>query len=79
LTIVPRLVTGLVADPKTPPLGEAVWNDTCVAVPAWREGTTFRNIFTGERLRTITRDERQVLPVGQVFLNCPVACLEKEY
>jgi len=78
LTIVPRLVSGLVTDPGTPPLGEAVWRDTTVAVPAWREGTRFRNIFTGERLSTVTQDERQVLPVGQVFLNCPVACLEKE-
>ncbi len=78
LTIVPRLLTGVVTDPGTLPLGEAVWHDTTVAVPAWREGTRFRNIFTGERLTTVTRDERQVLPVGQVLLNCPVACLERE-
>ncbi|MDH5641206.1 MAG: malto-oligosyltrehalose synthase, partial [Nitrospira sp.] len=78
LTIIPRLVTGLVKDPRTLPLGEDVWQDTSVVVPAWREGTTFRNIFTGERIRTVTRDERQILPVGQVLLNCPVACLERE-
>ena len=78
LTIVPRLLTGVIADPQTPPLGEAVWNDTQVVVPAWREGTRFRNIFTGETLCTVTHDERQVLPVGQVFRYCPVACLEKE-
>ena len=78
LTIVPRFLTGLIADPQTAPLGDAVWNDTWVAVPAWRDGTKFRNIFTGEIVKTITHDERQVLPVGQIFSTCPVACLEKE-
>jgi len=78
LTIVPRFPTRLVADPRTPPLGDGVWGDTCVAVPAWREGTRFRDICTGERIGTITRDERQVLPVAQILRHCPVACLEKE-
>ena len=78
LTIVPRFPTRLVADPRTPPLGEGVWGDTWVAMPAWPEGTRFRDIITGESISTITHNERQVLPVAQVLRHCPVACLEKE-
>jgi (1->4)-alpha-D-glucan 1-alpha-D-glucosylmutase len=78
LTIVPRFPTRLVTDPRTLPLGDMVWGDTCVAVPAWREGTRFRDIFTGKTLCSVAHDERQVLPVGQVLEHCPVACLEKE-
>jgi (1->4)-alpha-D-glucan 1-alpha-D-glucosylmutase len=78
LTVIPRLLVGLIADSRIPPLGETVWGETWVVVPAWREGTKFRNVFTGERLKTITQSERQVLSAGEVFLHCPVACLEKE-
>ncbi len=78
LTVIPRLLVGMIADPRIPPLGETVWGETWVVVPAWREGTKFRNIFTGATLKTITQGERQVLSAGDVFLHCPVACLEKE-
>ena len=77
VTLVPRLLTRVIPDAHTPPLGNDVWKDTWLAVPAWREGTTFRNIFTGASLTTITRDDRQVLPVGEILLHCPVAWLEK--
>lgn len=78
LTVIPRLLVGLLADPWLPPLGKTVWGETWVVVPAWREGTKFKNIFTGATLKTITQGERQVLSAGEVFLHCPVACLEKE-
>jgi (1->4)-alpha-D-glucan 1-alpha-D-glucosylmutase len=78
LTIIPRFPTRLVADPRTPPLGDGVWGDTWVSVPAWREGTRFRDILTGESTSTMAQDERQVLPVAQILRHCPVACLEKE-
>ena len=77
VTVVPRLMTGITQDPHKPPLGGEMWNDTELVLPAWREGTIFRDIFTGERLNTVTREDRQVLPLGQVFQHCPVACLEK--
>ncbi len=77
VTVVPRLLTRLVADPDCLPVGDEVWSDTWLAVPAWRDGTTFRDIFTGRVLSTVTRDDRQVLPVGGIFTQCPVACLEK--
>ncbi len=78
LTVIPRLLVGMLSDPRRPPLGDSVWGDTWVVAPAWREGTKFRNILTGETLATVTQGERQVLPVARIFSRCPVACLEKE-
>jgi (1->4)-alpha-D-glucan 1-alpha-D-glucosylmutase len=77
VTVVPRLPTGITPDPHKPPLGDEMWNDTELVLPAWREGTMFRNIFTGEKLSTVTRGERQVLSLGRIFMHGPVACLEK--
>ncbi|MEO8045831.1 MAG: malto-oligosyltrehalose synthase [Nitrospirota bacterium] len=77
VTVVPRLLTGVVPDTHTAPLGREVWKDMWLTVPAWREGTNFRNVFTGALLSTVTRDDRQVLPVGEIFLHSPVAWLEK--
>ena len=77
VSVVPRLLTGMTQDPHELPLGDEAWNDTELVLPAWREGTIFRNIFTGEILSSVTRGERQVLPMGKIFMHCPVACLEK--
>ncbi len=77
VAVVPRLLTRVIPDAHTAPLGETVWKDTWLTLPAWREGTTFRNIFTGTMLSTVTRDDRQVLPVGEILLHSPVAWLEK--
>ena len=67
----------VIPDAHTAPLGTDVWRDTWLTLPAWHEGTTFRNIFTGVVLSTVTRDDRQVLPVGEILLHSPVAWLEK--
>jgi (1->4)-alpha-D-glucan 1-alpha-D-glucosylmutase len=77
VTVIPRLLTRVLPEAHTPPLGDEAWKETWLTVPAWREGTTFRNIFTGVVLSTITLDDRQVLPAGEIFLHCPVAWLEK--
>jgi (1->4)-alpha-D-glucan 1-alpha-D-glucosylmutase len=77
VTVVPRFLTRVILDPLRPPLGEEVWNDTWLTVPAWREGTSFRNIYTGAMLKTVTRDDRQVISVGEILMHGPVACLEK--
>ncbi len=77
VTVVPRLLTRVTADPSHPPIGAEAWDETWLTVPAWRDGTNFRNIFTGHMLSTVARDERQVLSVGDILMHCPVACLEK--
>jgi (1->4)-alpha-D-glucan 1-alpha-D-glucosylmutase len=69
ITVVPRLVTGLV-DAHQYPLGRPVWRDTKVVFPektAWR----WRNIFTGELL-----DAAASVKVGRVLRHFPCALLE---
>jgi (1->4)-alpha-D-glucan 1-alpha-D-glucosylmutase len=80
LTIVPRLVAGLMADPSLPPLGSDVWCDTWIALP---EGTDmahrYRNLFTDEILAPTVNPEdgRPVLLLEKILAHCPVAVLER--
>jgi (1->4)-alpha-D-glucan 1-alpha-D-glucosylmutase len=77
VTVVPRLVTSLVQNPKRPPLGSDIWEDTDVNVPSWRSDSPYRNLFTGEKLLSRTAGERQVLSVAEVLKEFPVALLER--
>jgi len=77
VTVVPRLVASLTDDPKRPPVGPEVWEDTWVIVPSWRPDSPYRNLFTGERLSSRTTGERQMLPVAAVLRECPVALLQR--
>lgn len=76
---VPRLVTSIVPAAMTPPLGEKIWADTHIVMPAWKDGTIFRNRFTGEELSTASREGKQVIPAGGLFNIFPVALLEKQF
>ena len=73
LAAAPRFVSELVA-PEVLPLGLDVWGDTRLVLA---EHGTFRNIFTGARLRTSEADSRPVLMVHDVFAGFPVALLEE--
>lgn len=77
VVIVPRLVSGLNADAMTLPVGPGVWGDTSIAVPSWRDGSSYRNLFTGDILQSHESTGRQVLPVGEVLKECPIALLER--
>jgi maltooligosyltrehalose synthase len=55
----------------------AAWEDTWVVVPSWKAGSLYTNLFTGERLETVTRGEHQALPVERLLKHCPVALLER--
>jgi (1->4)-alpha-D-glucan 1-alpha-D-glucosylmutase len=72
---VPRLLTRVVSSPELP-LGEKVWNDTCVVLPCSGEGGVFRNIFTGEKIAPTSTNEKALLRAAAVFGECPVAVLE---
>jgi (1->4)-alpha-D-glucan 1-alpha-D-glucosylmutase len=77
LVAVPRFLTRLVRNPDEMPFGESVWGDSSVLIPADIPGKTFRNIFTGETLQRIEKNGEGTLPLREVFLNFPVAMLEK--
>jgi (1->4)-alpha-D-glucan 1-alpha-D-glucosylmutase len=74
---VPRLIATLIPDAKAPPIGPDVWGDTKLTVPSWRDGSLYRNLFTGETLATSAAGDDQSLSVAQVFGNFPVAFLER--
>jgi (1->4)-alpha-D-glucan 1-alpha-D-glucosylmutase len=72
LVVAPRLPAGLVAEGEWP-LGEKVWGDTALALPGDLEGKTWRDIFTGARLRTGNR-----VSLAQLLTRFPVAVLVAE-
>lgn len=77
VTVVPRLVAGLMQHGGGFPQGSEMWGDTLVQVPSWRRGSRYRNILTGEVLTSSEQAGHQVLHVGDVLSNCPVALLER--
>ena len=77
VTVVPRLVVPLTGDAMRPPVGFDVWGDTYVTVPSWRPKSSYRNLFTGERLSSRTVGDRQTLPVAEVLCDYPVTLLER--
>jgi len=77
IAVIPRLLARMIPDARTPPLGEAGWKETWLTMPDWGEGARVRNVFTGDVLRTVTRDGSRVLAVGEIFLHSPVAWLER--
>lgn len=77
LAAVPRFFVRLLKDPDGLPLGEDVWHDTVVAVPADGIGMGYRNIFTEEVLETAEHDGIVGFRCGDLFRNFPVALFEK--
>jgi (1->4)-alpha-D-glucan 1-alpha-D-glucosylmutase len=77
LTVVPRLIGGLIADPSIPPLGIQVWGDTWIDLRDGAEPSRrYRNVLTGENLSPMIRDGRPILPLAEILSHCPVALLE---
>lgn len=77
VTVVPRLVAVLNPDSQQTPIGEAVWEDSCVAAPPGPGPSEFRHLFTGEMVITESVRGRWVLPLAKVFQHCPIALLER--
>lgn len=74
ITCVPRLVASLPGDPTQPPLGEAAWADTTIALPPDMAGVRLTNVLTGETLAPATREAAR-LRAAEVFAHFPVALL----
>jgi (1->4)-alpha-D-glucan 1-alpha-D-glucosylmutase len=77
LVIVPRFLTRLIQGLEELPLGKNVWGDSGIVIPDEIDGNKFRNIFTGEGLQMIRKDEQRVLALSQIFAHFPVAMLER--
>ena len=76
LTVVPRFFTQLIADPTTPPIGESIWGQTYISLPAGLEDQSFRNVFTQEIVTPQNDTDMVGLPLGRLFLHFPFALLE---
>jgi (1->4)-alpha-D-glucan 1-alpha-D-glucosylmutase len=66
----PRLFVGLLKGAGDAPLGEEVWGESRLALPAAMEGT-LENVLTGEQHRI----ERGALALAELFGRFPVALL----
>lgn len=75
LTVVPRLVCGLVQGKEVLPMGLPVWGETFLPLPKAREGDGFRDIFTNEILR-VEGGNIPHLKLGNILRAFPVALLE---
>jgi (1->4)-alpha-D-glucan 1-alpha-D-glucosylmutase len=77
LVAVPRLLAKRLHGASAAPLGRAAWDDAQLLLPAGRARQRYRNIFTGEVVAAIERDEAVGLPLAEVFAQFPVALFER--
>jgi (1->4)-alpha-D-glucan 1-alpha-D-glucosylmutase len=78
LVVVPRLVVGLTNGIERPPLGDDVWGDAWLALPAEAAGAQYRNVYTNEILVVSERDAEPGLPLALILGHFPVALLERK-
>jgi (1->4)-alpha-D-glucan 1-alpha-D-glucosylmutase len=76
LTIVPRLVAGLLDDFDLPPVGPGVWHDTHVLVPATAGRNRYRNVLSGIVLAPQSIDGYTKVDLAQALADLPVALYE---
>lgn len=77
IAVTPRLLCKLQSGDERPPLGEATWHDTWLTLPDDLAGRTYRDVFTGSRLRVGERDGVPCLAVAELLSAFPVALLEQ--
>jgi (1->4)-alpha-D-glucan 1-alpha-D-glucosylmutase len=73
---VPRLVVGLTGGVERHPLGEEVWLDTKLILPAGPPAGTYRSVFTGEEFRVQEHEGLTGMSLASLFDCFPVALLE---
>jgi (1->4)-alpha-D-glucan 1-alpha-D-glucosylmutase len=75
LVVVPRLVATLLPDADVPPLGERVWGDARVMLPAGGS-TAYRHVLTGRQVTARRDGGRAVLHAAEIFEHFPIAFLD---
>jgi maltooligosyltrehalose synthase len=71
---VPRLVATLTPDAAVPPIGQGVWGDTRVELPAGLAGP-LRDVFTNAAIDAATADDVVSIPAAAIFARLPIALL----
>jgi hypothetical protein len=60
------------------PFGKEIWGDSSIVIPKEIAGNRFRNIFTDEIVMPVDQQGRIGLTLSEIFVNFPLALLEKE-
>jgi (1->4)-alpha-D-glucan 1-alpha-D-glucosylmutase len=76
LVIAPRFFTRL-GEPDDAPFGEGTWNETYFAMSFDGKDRRYRNIFTDETITTKDYKGTTIMYLSDIFLNFPVAFLER--
>ncbi len=76
LAIFPRLLTQIIPDPTTLPVGETVWGKTRISLPPSLGTQSFRNVFTQEIVAPQNESDMLELPIATLFSHYPFALLE---
>ncbi|MEW6001870.1 MAG: malto-oligosyltrehalose synthase [Nitrospirota bacterium] len=77
LVTVPRFFTRLMKQQGDQPFGEETWKETFIVVPFEETDSGFRNIFTGELVKISRYKEATGFYLSEIFINFPVALLER--
>ncbi len=77
VTVVPRLVVGLTKGVQGPPLGVEVWQDTWLSLPSDKPTCRYQNVFTGEILSVVEKDNKAGLPMASILASFPIALLAR--
>lgn len=75
VTVIPRWFVRLGGNEDEPPLGEAVWEETWIEVPAVKENEDFTNVLTGEVVTATRQNGRFYVPAAKLFESFSVALL----
>ncbi len=75
IAVAARLMTTLMPEEKSLPLGEAAWQDTALVLPDG-SGRRFRNVVNDEALESVEHGGQAVIPLATLFGQVSVALLE---
>jgi (1->4)-alpha-D-glucan 1-alpha-D-glucosylmutase len=78
LIVAPRLVVDMTNQGAQLPLGSEAWQDTSLIVPATVTATSWRNVFTGERVAVDQSGSARSIPLGATLESFPVALIVSE-
>jgi (1->4)-alpha-D-glucan 1-alpha-D-glucosylmutase len=76
LVVIPRLYARLLGEREQLPLGERIWGDTAIELPAGLPGGRWRNVLDGAVIGAQTRAGEHLVWASQALANFPVALLE---
>ena len=77
ITVVPRLVVGLLGKELRDPIGAEIWRDTRLLLPDAEPGTGCRDVFSGETISVVGSDAGASMRVSDLFAALPFALLER--